>query len=568
VHCDYPESANYNAASDTESLTINKANPTVTASAGAGNPYTYDTSPHTGSCTVTGVGGVDLGPLSPTHTPTDPPVNAGAYVVHCDYPESANYNAASDTESLTINKATPTVTASAGAGNPYTFDNAAHEGSCTVTGVGGADLGPLDATHTPTDPPINSGTYVVHCDYPGSTNYDPASATATLTIGTRDALVNYIGQQVWVTSGTSATTAQVTLSASVQDPSGLALVGAKMTFIDITNGLPGKVLAADVPVAAVQNQPNATGTANKIVTLSTGQYGAESYLIRVVMTGNYDNTDQPTDDKTATVVVAKPAATNETSGGGEYVGLGTSAGLYKGAVGEDGTFSIGMKYNKGGANLQGKITVSVPQADGSIVYFKSNSISSMAVVSNKTPKTSTIYTKSTVYRVMPDASMVTIDGNVTPAHRRRGRRARQDRRHRALVEGQHAVLLEPVAPGHDERSERVEDGARGSQRRRLHHDQLIEPLRNKKKRPGTCRGVFSFAAGVDDSARIEEGDGPAFVAATSGGPAARGSPGPIKPRQRCATPPGATPSCGRSRSTTSCAAGSPAASPRPAHRPR
>jgi hypothetical protein len=214
---------------------------------------------------------------------------------------------------------------------------------------------------------------------------------------------------VWVTSGTSATTAQVTLSASVQDPTGLALVGAKMTFIDITNG---KVLAADVPVAPVQNQPNATGTANKIVTLSTGQYGAESYLIRVVMTGNYDNTDQPTDDKTATVVVAKPAITNETIGVGEFAGLPTSAGVYKGAVGEEGSFTIGLKYNKSGANLQGKITVSVPQSDGSIIYFKSNSISSMAVT-NGSPKTSTIYTKSTVYRVMPDASVVTIDGNVT-----------------------------------------------------------------------------------------------------------------------------------------------------------
>jgi uncharacterized membrane protein len=182
VHCDYPESANYNAASDTEDLTIDKATPTVVASAGAGNPYTYDANPHEGSCTVTGVGGADLGPLDATHTPDDPPINAGGYVVHCDYAESANYNAASDTEDLTINKATPTVVASAGAGNPYTYDANPHTGSCTVTGAGGADLGPLAPTHTPTDPPVNAGSYVVHCDYAESANYNAASDTEDLTI--------------------------------------------------------------------------------------------------------------------------------------------------------------------------------------------------------------------------------------------------------------------------------------------------------------------------------------------------------------------------------------------------
>jgi hypothetical protein len=37
------------------------------------------------------------------------------------------------------------------------------------------------------------------------------------------------------------------------------------------------------------------------------------------MTGNYDNTDQAMADKTAGVVVMKPAAANTTTGGGTYV---------------------------------------------------------------------------------------------------------------------------------------------------------------------------------------------------------------------------------------------------------
>ena len=87
--------------------------------------------------------------------------------MHCDYAQSTNYNAASDTDALTINRVTPVVTAT---GGTFDYDTFAHTGTCSVTGVGGADLGPLAATHTPTDPPVNAGSYTVHCDYAQSTN--------------------------------------------------------------------------------------------------------------------------------------------------------------------------------------------------------------------------------------------------------------------------------------------------------------------------------------------------------------------------------------------------------------
>jgi hypothetical protein len=185
-----------------------------------------------------------------------------------------------------------------------------------------------------------------------------------------------------------------------------------MDFIDTSTG---KALATGVKVSQVPNSAANTGTANAIVTLSSGQYGADSYLILVVMTGNYNNTAQATDDKTADVVVAKPAATNQTTGVGTITQLTTAAGTYKGSglVGDPVTFSVGLTYNKSGANLQGKITLAVPQGDGSVVYVKSNSISSMAVTPGSgITKNSTIYTKATVYKVLGN-SMVTIDGNVT-----------------------------------------------------------------------------------------------------------------------------------------------------------
>jgi hypothetical protein len=150
-----------------------------------------------------------------------------------------------------------------------------------VNGETGATVGTVDVSHTTH---TNARTYTSdYWSFTGTANYNNiGNTTITDYIGPRDALVNYIGQTTFVTSGTSATTAQVTLSASVQDPTGTALVGATM----------------------------------------------------------------------------------------------------------------------------------VPQPDGSVLYVKSSSISSMAVAGAPGNKTATIYTKSAVYKVLA-SSVTTIDGNVT-----------------------------------------------------------------------------------------------------------------------------------------------------------
>ena len=163
-------------------------------------------------------------------------------------------------------------------------------------------------------------------------------------------------------------------------------------------------------MSPVDGQLN-TGTANTIVTLSTGQYGAEDYLIRVETSDNYNNDAQSEDDKTAVVVCMKPAETNQTIGGGYFEPV-APAGTYSGDASEEVTFSVGLQYNKSGTNLQGKASLAIPQMDGSIVYVKSNSLSSMKVVTTNGDKTSTIYTKASIYRVNGGA-VTSIDGNVT-----------------------------------------------------------------------------------------------------------------------------------------------------------
>ena len=60
---------------------------------------------------------------------------------------------------------------------------------------------------------------------------------------------------------------------------------------------------------------------------------------------------------------------------------------------------------------QGKITLAIPQVDGSIIYVKSNSISSMNVTGT-TDRSATIYTKASIYRV-DGIAVTTLDGGAT-----------------------------------------------------------------------------------------------------------------------------------------------------------
>src|SRR5439155_16696126 len=105
------------------SLTINKATPTATATGGT---FPYDGNQHGGSGTATGVltpqdnlTPVTLSYVGVSGTTYGPsataPANAGNYTVTASFAGNSNYNPATSTAVvLTINKATPTVTATGG----------------------------------------------------------------------------------------------------------------------------------------------------------------------------------------------------------------------------------------------------------------------------------------------------------------------------------------------------------------------------------------------------------------------------------------------------------------------
>jgi len=174
-------------------------------------------------------------------------------------------------------------------------------------------------------------------------------------------------------------------------------------------------------VSLVSNTDTSIGTANTVVTLSTGQYGAQQYLIETSLGGSYKNTQQITAPASspayqaahATIAVMIPPTKYSIQGAASYAKLATAAGLFGNAT--NGSYTVGMKYNNKGTNPQGQIQLVLYGPDGTY-FVKSNAITSVAFSggTTTTPATDvTIYTKATVYKIDAYGVMTSIEGGAT-----------------------------------------------------------------------------------------------------------------------------------------------------------
>jgi hypothetical protein len=409
---------NYNATSGSVNDKINKANATIVVT-----PYTvtYDTNSHTATGSATGVGALNLSSAldltGTTHTNAGTTTDTWTFNSANTYP---NYNSATGTVSDAINKKALTITASSATvtyGDPVPTITPSYSGFAgTQSASSLTTLPTCSTTYTPTS---NVGTYPTSCSGAASGNYSFIYVGGTVTVQSGIGTVAYIGQTSFVTSGSSATTAQVTLSASVTASQG-QISTAKVTFTDL---LTNKVLASGVPVSAVTGSPG-TGTANTIVTLSTGNYGSSEYLIEVKLTpGNYTNLQQIDTGHGGTAAVGSdaynaahptiwlslPSVKNSLFGGGTIAKLTTSAGSFGTALGV--SYSVGINWNNKGVQPQGQILIALPMPDGSLYYVKSNSITSVAF-SGTTGKNVTVYTKASVYQ-STSTGTISGEGNVS-----------------------------------------------------------------------------------------------------------------------------------------------------------
>ena len=189
VLAEFAGDSNYEPASKTTTLTITSALPSVSL---AGGTFTYDGTPHAASVSVTGVGGASLEPVTVTYNGSpQAPITPGEYAVVADFAGSTNYQAVSRSTTLTILRATPTVTVTAGSS---IYDGQPHAAAASAIGINGEDLGPLTLTYNgASQVPVNAGSYAVSAAYAGSGNYTPAAGTATLVIAKAPAVVTALG---------------------------------------------------------------------------------------------------------------------------------------------------------------------------------------------------------------------------------------------------------------------------------------------------------------------------------------------------------------------------------------
>ena len=108
-------------------------------------------------------------------------LHASIYLLSANFTPIGNFAPSNGSGSLTVNRATPTVKVTGGI---FTSDGSPHPATGSVTGVNDANLGTPAFTYTPggSSAPVAVGTYSVTGSFAGNSDYNPASASATITI--------------------------------------------------------------------------------------------------------------------------------------------------------------------------------------------------------------------------------------------------------------------------------------------------------------------------------------------------------------------------------------------------
>ncbi len=246
----FAESTNYLGSSDSANFTIGKADATIVVDGYTDN---YDGAAHGATGSATGVLGETLAGLDLGDSFTNVP---GGMANWTFTDATGNYNNASGTAAIVINKANATISVS-----NYTgiYDGLAHGATGTATGVLGEALAGLNLGASFTNVPGGTANWTF-TDVTG--NYNNASGTATIVISKTNATINvtgYTGDYDGAAHGAAGTAtgvlgetlAGLNLGASFTNvPGGTA----NWTFTDVT----GNYNDASNTVAIVISKANAT----------------------------------------------------------------------------------------------------------------------------------------------------------------------------------------------------------------------------------------------------------------------------------------------------------------------
>ena len=195
------DAGNYNTQTGSVSINVLKASATLSTSGGT---FVYDGAPHgsTGSSSIAGT-------FAYVYTPggSDSPVNASStpYQVTATFTPSdtTNYSGGTATNTITINRAPSAVSL---LGGTYLHDGSPHPAAGSVVGVANAVIGTPVITYLPNvAAPVAPGIYAAVGSFPGSDNYLPSGATATVVINAAPEVVSVIGPEGPLGLGSAAT---------------------------------------------------------------------------------------------------------------------------------------------------------------------------------------------------------------------------------------------------------------------------------------------------------------------------------------------------------------------------
>jgi hypothetical protein len=462
---------NVGSTSSLVSQVVNQASTTTSVSSGQnpsvfGQSVTFSatattTSPGTGIPTGTvtfkdGATTLGTGPLDGTGAAsyTTSSLSFGSHDITAVYGGDANnIGSTSSIVSQVVNQASTGTTLSLSSSAIFYLNNVTFTAYITPSNIASALTGVVDFTINGNDygtvaaAPVTGdpngrlvatlttlvtelpASYTVQAAFTSSnTNYSGSFGTAALTINPRPAgpytadASFYNGQVFAWTTNVNSNSATVLLAAELKDPNLPAgnIKAAKVTFyyVSESGGLSPIAGATNLPVGLVNVNDLTLGTASAIVQLNIGNLNSSSYQIAIGVSGGYTN-DPFNANSQVIVTVSKPIGTGYIVGGSQLANNGNSAGLIKGAVGENTDYGFNVQYTKSGKNPQGKVSFIVRsyyKTGGTLdnvehtYLINSNDISTFNTIVNKGAGTATFTSKANLNEQLADGSVVNIEG--------------------------------------------------------------------------------------------------------------------------------------------------------------
>jgi hypothetical protein len=258
LHADFTptDGTLYNTASKDVSIDVLRANATIHVSGYTG---VYDGFAHGASGTATGVGGVDLSAdLNLGATFTDVPGGTATWT----FAGNTNYNAAGDSVSITITKATAVLSVDGYSGE---YDGIAHGATGSATGVTGEDLNSLFLSLGATFMHVPGGS--AHWTFAGNQNYRDSSGTVSIVIAPLAVAATIAAADKVYNGGDAATITDCTLQGALAgDDVSCSASGA--TFANANAGS-NKTVTATVALTGTASGDYTLGVSTTVTTMAS-----------------------------------------------------------------------------------------------------------------------------------------------------------------------------------------------------------------------------------------------------------------------------------------------------------